>query len=52
MHSYEMVEGSILWNVRDFKEMADGVFNGRQTAIHSDRAAQLFDNYLLRRLGP
>ncbi|MEW2102705.1 RHS repeat-associated core domain-containing protein [Streptomyces cellulosae] len=52
MHSYEMVEGPMLRNVGPFKKGADGVFNGHQIAIYSDRAAQLFDNSLLRRLGP
>ncbi|MFF7791936.1 RHS repeat-associated core domain-containing protein [Streptomyces sp. NPDC007991] len=53
MHSYELVEGPMLRNVGPFKRgKEEGVFNGHQVAIFSDRAARLFDNSLLRRVGP
>ncbi|MFB6768868.1 RHS repeat-associated core domain-containing protein [Streptomyces sp. NPDC056337] len=52
MHSYELIEGPMLRNPGPFKKGAEGVFNGHQVALYSERAAQLFDNHLLRRLGP
>jgi RHS repeat-associated protein len=52
MHSYELVEGPMLRNVGDFKRGAEGVFNGHQVAIYSERAARLFDSSFLRRWGP
>ncbi|MGR4853382.1 RHS repeat-associated core domain-containing protein [Streptomyces sp. LARHCF252] len=52
MHSYELVEGPMLRNVGGFKRGEDGVFNGHQVAIYSERAARLFDNSFLRRWGP
>jgi RHS repeat-associated protein len=52
MHSYEMVEGPMVLNPGPFKKGAEGNFGGHQVALYSARAAQLFDNSLLRRLGP
>ena len=52
MHSYELVEGPMLRNVGGFKRGAEGVFDGHQVAIYSERAARLFDNSFLRRWGP
>ncbi|MEV0639675.1 RHS repeat-associated core domain-containing protein [Streptomyces sp. NPDC050619] len=52
MHGYDMVEGPMLRNVPAFLDGKPGVFNGHQMAIFTDRAAQLFDNSFVRRVGP
>ncbi|MDT7843718.1 RHS repeat-associated core domain-containing protein [Streptomyces justiciae] len=52
MHGYDMVEGPMLRNVPGFLKGDPGVFNGHQIAIFTDRAAQLFDNSFVRRVGP
>ncbi|MET7696005.1 RHS repeat-associated core domain-containing protein, partial [Streptomyces sp. NPDC005485] len=53
MHSYEMVEGPMLRNVRRFVSgKAAPEFFGHQIAIYSDRAADLFNNSLHRVVGP
>ncbi|MDJ0341171.1 RHS repeat-associated core domain-containing protein [Streptomyces sp. H10-C2] len=48
MHSFEMVEGPMLLNLRAFRRGADGVFKGHQIAIFSSQAAELFTRSLVR----
>ncbi|MCZ4097758.1 DUF6531 domain-containing protein [Streptomyces sp. H39-C1] len=48
MHSFEMVEGPMLLNLRAFRGGADGVFKGHQIAIFSSKAADLFTRSLVR----
>ncbi|CAM5729055.1 hypothetical protein SFUMM280S_11158 [Streptomyces fumanus] len=52
MHGYEMVEGPMVMNPGPLVKGAEGEFKGHQMGLYSERAAQLFDDSLLRRLGP